>query len=167
MKNLFLLLTIVFLGFSQGCDSKEKAEGADVTKNNADEKKTDKATIKLTKEDFLEKVMNYEENKEWNYKGDLPCLIDFYADWCAPCRITSPILEELAKEYEGKIYIYKVDVQVEKELASVFGIRGIPSFLYCPMEGEPRMSSGIAQTEEETKEMFRKAIDELLLGKTN
>ncbi len=122
--------------------------------------------IKLTKADFLAKVFNYEKNtEEWVFEGDKPCLIDFYADWCAPCRITSPILEELAKEYHGKINIYKIDTDKEQELAAVFGIQGIPSFLFCPMEGRPTMTSGIARTPEETKQMFRQQIDQILLGK--
>ena len=122
-------------------------------------------TVKLTKQDFLEKVMNYEKNQtEWVYEGDKPALIDFYADWCGPCKIAAPILEELAKEYEGKIHIYKVDTQKEGELASVFGIQSIPAFLFVPKDGKPTMSNGIAQTPEETKEMFRQMIDEILLG---
>jgi len=121
-------------------------------------------TIMLTKADFLAKVMNYEENpQEWKYLGEKPCLIDFYADWCAPCRTSSPILEELAKEYSGKINVYKIDTQKEQELAQVFGIQSIPAFLYCPMEGKPTMASGIAPTAEETKQMFRDQIDNLLL----
>ncbi len=120
--------------------------------------------IHLNKMDFLEKVMDYEKNpSSWVYKGELPCLIDFYADWCAPCRITSPILEELAKEYSGKIFIYKIDVQTEQELAAVFGIQGIPAFLYCPKEGNPSMTSGIARTPEETKSMFIQNIEGFLL----
>ena len=122
--------------------------------------------VKLTKQDFLEKVMNYEKNQtEWVYEGDKPALIDFYADWCGPCRMAAPVLEELAKEYEGKIHIYKVDTQKERELASVFGIQSIPAFLFIPQNGKPTMSNGIAQTPEQTKEMFRKMIDEILLGK--
>lgn len=121
---------------------------------------------KLTKAEFLVKVMDYEKNStEWVFKGDKPCLIDFYADWCGPCRIVAPILEELAKEYEGKINIYKVNVDVEKELASVFGVRGIPAFLYCPMEGQPSMTSGIARSNDETKQMFKDYIDKVLLKK--
>ena len=123
-------------------------------------------TIKMTKETFLTRVMDYEANpQEWVYKGDLPCLIDFYADWCGPCKTAAPILEELAEEYKGQIYIYKVDTEVERELSSVFGIRSIPAFLFVPQEGQPTMSNGIARTKEETKEMFRKMIDELLLEK--
>ena len=121
-------------------------------------------TVMLTKADFLAKVMNYEENpQEWKYLGEKPCLIDFYANWCAPCRTSSPILEELAKEYSGKINVYKIDTQKEQELAQVFGIQSIPAFLYCPMEGKPTMASGIARTPEETKQMFRDQIDNLLL----
>lgn len=121
--------------------------------------------VHLTKQDFLEKVMDYEKNQtEWVYEGEIPALIDFYADWCGPCRKAAPVLEELAKEYEGKIHIYKIDTQKEQELASVFGIQSIPAFLFVPKDGKPTMSNGIAQTHEETKEMFRKMIDEILLG---
>ncbi len=124
----------------------------------------DKA-VKLTKQDFLEKVMNYEKNQtEWVYEGDLPAIVDFYADWCGPCKIASPVLEELAKEYEGKIYVYKVDTDKEQELAGVFGIQSIPSFLFVPQNGKPTMSSGIAQTPEDTKKMFKQMIDQILLG---
>jgi len=123
-------------------------------------------TIKLTKADFLEKVMDYEKNQsEWVYEGDKPAIIDFYADWCGPCRQAAPVLEELAAEYKGQIYIYKVDTEKEKELAAVFGIRSIPAFLFVPQEGRPSMSNGIAQTPEATKEMFKQMIDEILLGK--
>lgn len=121
--------------------------------------------VMLTKQDFLEKVMNYEKNQtEWVYEGDKPALIDFYADWCGPCRMAAPVLDELAKEYEGRIHIYKIDTEKEKELAAVFGIQSIPAFLFVPQNGKPTMSKGIAQTPEATKEMFRQMIDEILLG---
>jgi thioredoxin len=112
----------------------------------------------LTKQTFLEKVFNYETNKEWNYEGDLPCIIDFYADWCGPCKMVAPILEELAEEYKGKINIYKVDTEVEQELAGVFGIRSIPSILFCPADGQPQMAQGALP-----KETFQKAIEDILL----
>ncbi|MEX0987573.1 MAG: thioredoxin domain-containing protein [Bacteroidales bacterium] len=135
----------------------------------ADSKKSSEGyTIQLTKAEFLEKVMNYEANpEEWIYEGDRPALIDFYADWCGPCKIASPILEELAEEYDGQIYVYKIDTEVERELASVFGIRSIPSFLFVPEKGKPTMSNGIARTPEETKKMFSQMIDEILLGKSS
>lgn len=124
------------------------------------------AVQKMTKADFIEKVMDYEKNPtEWIYKGDKPCVIDFYADWCGPCRITSPILEELAEEYKGEIIIYKVDVDHERELSQVFGVKGIPAFLYVPMEGKPSMTSGIARDKDQTKAMFKNYIDTLLLKK--
>jgi len=146
-------------------DSKTISKAEPVNTNNNATAKLNTKPIKITKQDFLDKVMNYEKNPEkWIFKGELPCLIDFYADWCAPCRITAPILEELAEEYAGKINIYKVDIQREQELAQVFGITGIPAFLYCPIEGNPSISSGIARTAEETRQLFVNQIESLLLN---
>lgn len=113
---------------------------------------------KLTKETFLQKVFNYETNKEWKYEGELPAIIDFYADWCGPCKAVAPVLESLSKEYEGKIQIYKVDTDAEQELASVFGIRSIPSLLFIPKEGKPQMAMGAMP-----KEAFVEAINTVLL----
>jgi thioredoxin 1 len=96
----------------------------------------------LTKETFLNKVFNYEKNTGWKYEGTKPCIIDFYADWCGPCKMVAPVLEELAKDFEGKLDVYKVDTEAEQELASVFGIRSIPSFLFVPSEGQPQMAMG-------------------------
>ena len=112
----------------------------------------------LTKETFQKKVFNYEQNKEWKYEGSLPCLIDFYADWCGPCKMVAPLLEELSKEYEGKIMIYKVDTDAEPELSGAFGIRSIPSMLFCPVEGQPQMTMGALP-----KMTLKKAIDDILL----
>lgn len=112
----------------------------------------------LTKETFLEKVFNYEQNKEWKFEGELPCLIDFYADWCQPCKMIAPILEELSKEYEGKINIYKIDTEEETELAGAFGIRSIPSLLFVPMNGQPQMAMGALP-----KESLKQAINDVLL----
>lgn len=151
----------------KGSDQEVQAETTVVSdKTTDDQTQGSGKPVYLTRQDFLEKVMNYEKNQsEWVYEGDMPALIDFYADWCGPCRKAAPILEELAKEYEGRIHIYKIDTQKEQELASVFGIQSIPAFLFVPQKGRPTMSNGIAQTDEETKAMFKKMIDELLLGK--
>jgi len=113
----------------------------------------------LTKQTFLEKVFNYEKNKEWKFEGKLPCLIDFYADWCAPCKIVAPILEELKEEYKDKINIYKVNTEQAQELAAAFGIRSIPSLLFCPLDAQPQMAMGALP-----KESLKKAIDDILLN---
>jgi thioredoxin 1 len=111
----------------------------------------------LTKETFLNKVFNYEKNKEWKFEGEKPCIIDFYADWCGPCKIVAPVLEELAKDFDGKIDVFKVDTEAEQELASVFGIRSIPSFLFVPSGGQPQMAMGALP-----KETFVKAFKDVL-----
>ncbi len=116
-------------------------------------------TAKLTTQDFKNKVFNYQADKDWNYKGTLPAIIDFYADWCGPCRMVAPVLEELAKEYEGKINIYKVDTEAEPELSAVFGIRSIPTFLFIPLKGKPALQPGAFP-----KQIFKKIIEEYLLG---
>lgn len=122
------------------------------------------AVKQMGKADFLEKIMNYEKNpNKWVYLGDKPCIIDFYADWCRPCKIASPILEELAEKYQGKIDFYKVNTDSESSLKAAFGIQSIPAFLYCPQNGNPQMSVGVAHTVEETKAMFVKIIEEFLL----
>lgn len=118
------------------------------------------ATTHLTKEDFLAKVANYEQNPtEWKYLGDKPCIIDFYANWCGPCKMVAPILEELSEEYKDQIYIYKVNTEEQEELAAAFGIRSIPSILFCPMNAQPQMAQGALP-----KNTFKQAISEVLLG---
>lgn len=117
-------------------------------------------TTVLTKQAFLEKVFNYEANKDWKFEGDLPCIIDFYADWCQPCKQVAPILEELSVEFDGKINIYKVNTESEQELAGAFGIRSIPSMLFCPAEGQPQMAVGALP-----KESLIQAINDVLLKK--
>lgn len=111
----------------------------------------------LTKETFLEKVFNYEKNKEWKFEGEIPCVIDFYADWCGPCKMVAPVLEELSNEYEGKLNIYKVDTEAQQELAGAFGIRSIPSILFCPNEGEPQMAQG-ALPKHQLEQIFKDVL---------
>ena len=114
-------------------------------------------TEDLTKKTFLEKGFNYEKNKEWVFEGKVPAIIDFYADWCGPCKMIAPILEELSEEYEGKINIYKVDTEAEQELAAAFAIRSIPSMLFIPMNEQPQMSNGALPKQE-----LQKLIQEVL-----
>jgi len=115
--------------------------------------------IVLTKKDFFEKVYNYEKNKDrFIYEGTLPCIVDFYADWCGPCKIVDPILKELAKTYKGKIMVYKVNVDQERALASAFGIQNIPTYFFIPAKGEPQASAGAMP-----RESFVKVIDTVLL----
>jgi len=117
-------------------------------------------TTTLNKQAFLEKVFNYENNKDWKFEGELPCIIDFYADWCQPCKQVAPILEELSDEFAGKINIYKVNTEAEQELAGAFGIRSIPSMLFCPADGQPQMAVGALP-----KESLIQAINDVLLKK--
>lgn len=111
----------------------------------------------LTQETFKSKVFNFETNSEWKFEGKLPAVIDFYADWCGPCKMVAPVLEELATEYKGKIDIYKVDTEAERELAGMFQIQSIPSILFIPVEGQPAMAKGAMP-----KDSFVKAFSDVL-----
>ncbi len=113
----------------------------------------------LTKETFLEKVFDYENKKEWEFQGELPAVIDFYADWCGPCKMVGPIVEELSEEYEGKVDFYKIDTEEQQELAAAFGIQSIPSLLFIPLDGKPQMAAGALP-----KETFKQVIDDELLA---
>lgn len=110
----------------------------------------------LTKETFIEKVFDYENNDQWVFKGKKPAIIDFYADWCGPCKVVSPILEELDKEYQGLIDFYKIDTDQEQELSAMFGIRSIPTILFIPLDDEPRIAVGAMP-----KDVYEKAIEDL------
>lgn len=116
------------------------------------------ATIQMTTRDFKDKVFNYETEADWKYQGDLPAIIDFYADWCGPCKMVAPVLEELSNIYAGKILIYKVDTDVEQELSAVFGIQSIPTMLFIGADGEPMMQPGALP-----KHVFKQIIEEKML----
>lgn len=118
-------------------------------------------TEHLTQEDFLNKVFDYTKHKDWQFGGELPCLIDFYADWCQPCKMVAPILEELSEEYAGKINIYKVNTEEQQELSTAFGIKSIPSMLFCPKNGKPQMAVGALP-----KDSLKDAIENVLLKET-
>jgi thioredoxin len=153
MKKKVLLSLLVSLVFLITCRSENGGSAKpDKTGNTA--------VIQLTNEDFKKMVFNYEVNKEWKYEGTQPAIIDFYADWCAPCRQLAPLLEEVAKEYNGKIIVYKVDTEKERELAQNMNISGLPTLLFIPAQGKPQMSMGLLP-----KETLVKAINEVLLIK--
>ena len=96
----------------------------------------------LTQQSFKEKVFNFEAGKEWKFAGDKPCIVDFYADWCGPCKMVAPVLAELADKYAGKLDVYKVNTEEEHELSALFGIQSIPTLLFIPVSGKPQLARG-------------------------
>ena len=153
LKDLFLISVVLLL---VSCSMSAKSD-----KNETGNVAAQGEVVVLNKADFLTKVYNYEKNQtEWVYEGTKPCIVDFYADWCGPCKKISPILKELAGEYKIDIFIYKINVDNEKELAAAFGIQSIPTFLFIPKEGQPQISMGALPREE-----FVKQIDTFLLKK--
>jgi thioredoxin 1 len=116
----------------------------------------------LTKESFLNKVFNYEKNKEWKFEGELPAVIDFWAPWCGPCRMVGPVIDELSEEYAGKVNFYKLNTEEEQEVAGAFGIRSIPSILFVPLKGQPKMAVGALP-----KEALKEAVEKELLASSN
>lgn len=166
MKNLGLIFFSVLLLSSFGCNNlkgnQEENKIEVVNTENDSEKQTSGTTVEpeyLTYDTFIEKVWDFESNpQEWIYKGDVPCVIDFYADWCKPCRLVAPIMDDLAVEYEGKVKIYKIDTDKEKRLAQVFQVRSIPSVLFSPVKGRPMMQAGALP-----KEQYKQIIEDELL----
>ena len=158
-ENKFLLLVVLAVLFAS-CNNAGKEKKSTSTTNELSHG-TQTEVIHLTTAEFKEKVFNYEANKEWKYEGNIPCIVDFYADWCGPCKKIAPTLDELSKEYKGKIIIYKVNTDKEPELAKAFGIRSIPTILFIPQQGEPQTAQGALP-----KSSFEKAINEVLLTGT-
>ena len=153
MKKVLVMVALVMASVIVYAfnDSRETNQGKkEVTVNGE--------AVVMDKDMFLKDVFDYEKSKEWYYKGNKPAIIDLYADWCGPCRQTAPIMKELAKEYAGKIVIYKVNVDKQKELAALFNATSIPLFVFIPMKGDPQLFRGAAD-----KETYKKAIDEFLL----
>lgn len=157
IRNLWILIVFVFLAAcSSGTKKTEQKE-----QNTENNKEVSMKTIQLTKAEFTKKIVDYEKNPStWNYLGDKPAIVDFYADWCGPCKAIAPVLEELAEEYGSEIYIYKVNTESEPELSALFGIRSIPSLLFIPMGEDPQMLQGALPKNE-----LKRVIDEVLLKK--
>jgi thioredoxin len=118
------------------------------------------ATVKLTTDQFKNEVFDYTTETEWNFKGEKPAIVDFYADWCGPCKAVAPVLEELSDEYKDELTIYKVDTEKERELSAVFGIRSIPTILFIPKDGQPMMQPGALP-----KSVLQKVIENELIKK--
>ncbi len=148
LRNLTILATALMITVCAAGQTKGKNETSDNT-----------AAIHLTTQEFKDKVYDYELSPgTFEYKGELPAIVDFFATWCRPCKALSPVLDELAKEYEGKIIIYKVDVDKEQELSGVFGIRSVPTLLFIPKDGsQPSMSAGAP-----SKEQLRQIIENMI-----
>lgn len=160
---IFLLMVISLEACNGNSSAKGKPEGEPIVAKVESSTASGEA-ISITREQFLTKIMDYTKGGDnMKYLGDKPAIVDFWASWCGPCRIASPILDELAKEYAGKIYVYKVDTQKEQQISAEIGIQSIPTFLFFPMEGKPFITQGIARTPEETKKMFKEIIDNQLL----
>jgi len=155
-----ILLSFLFVGLfafasCNGTSGNKQAAASETVQTD----KAQSGTIHLTRAEFLTKVADYEKNpNEWKYLGDKPAIIDFYADWCGPCKLVAPLLEDLSKEYAGKIYVYKVDVDKEPELAQAFGIQRIPTIWFVPMKGKPQISMGAL-----SKEQLKEYVNNVLL----
>ena len=163
---LALLLTVVGTSACNSRSASGQATRTDTLLNKAAVSPTDTLpqgeVIVMTKALFIERVFDYEKSSEWKYKGELPAIIDLYADWCGPCRRVAPIMQELAREYAGRIVIYKVNVDKERELAALFQANSIPTFVFIPTDELPQLMQGAT-----TKENYKQAIDTFLLKEQN
>lgn len=167
MKKSTFLLSFLFAGLlaftsCKGKSGNDQAASKDTEVAQQAENKADNGgTVHLTKAEFLKKVADYETNpKEWKYLGDKPAIIDFYADWCGPCKMVAPLLEQLSQEYAGQINVYKIDVDKETDLARAFGIQSIPTIWFVPMKGDPQVVQGALP-----KEQLKEYVEKVLLNK--
>ena len=153
-STIVVLMSLITLTACAGGNSNQKANQQTTNKK----EKNNMEAIHLTKAEFLKRVCNYEANPNtWKYEGTVPCIVDFYATWCGPCKMLSPLMEELAQEYDGKIVVYKIDVDKEPELTAAFGIQSIPTVLWCPMKGDPTVTRG-AMMKSELKKMVEDTL---------
>jgi len=160
LRNGFLFALIALVcSFSTNILAQTQTQTKTSAKKVETKKEEGKVTY-LNKEEFLKKVFNYEKSNEWKYLGDKPCVLDFTASWCGPCRQISPWLDELAEEFKGKIYIYKIDVDKERELTAKFGVSGMPTLFFIPMTDQPQANRGGLPKDE-----MKRAIETVLLGK--
>lgn len=166
MKKLLFLIAlaaITTVGCATGNGKPGKSNGNTESKTVSQDGEQGGSSL-ITKDQFIKEIWNYQDSPQvWKFLGDKPVIIDFYADWCGPCKIASPILEEVSNEYAGKLKVYKVNTDKERELAGVFGIQSIPAFLYIPVSGKPVMTAGIGRSKEDTKKMFIENINKYLL----
>ena len=167
MKRIFLMAFVIIVIAMTGCSKNKQdnkvettvtqaknAQQVDKKASSLDAKSGDGKVNYLTTSDFKKKVMDYEKHPdEWVFEGKRPAIIDFYATWCRPCKMTAPVVEELAKNYQGKIDFFKVDIDKEQELAKIFDIQSIPTFLFIPLNGQPTEQMGAME-----KEDFEKII---------
>ena len=164
MKKLSFLFVFFIAANMLACTSSEGNEKASEKSSSftANDQKGNKSSAMpehLTYDEFLKKVWNFEQNpQEWIYEGEIPCVIDFYADWCRPCKMVAPIMDELAKEYDGKIKVYKINVDKERQLASIFRVTSIPSVLFVPKNGKPVKQTGALKRDD-----YFKIVKEQLL----
>lgn len=163
MKHLILTVAVMSIILSACANNPGSSNNKSTPAVSPSNSVSAKSSELLTKDVFIQKVWDFTKYpNEWKYLGNKPAIIDFYADWCGPCKIAGPILEEVGTEFSGKIQVYKINTDQERELAQVFGITGIPAFLYIPVSGKPVMMSGIARSKEETKQMFISNIEKYL-----
>jgi thioredoxin 1 len=149
MKKIVIFIALGFTLLMTNCNS---------SSGNANN--TSGSITSLTNETFKANVFNYPVNQQWKYEGKLPAIVDFYATWCAPCKKLSPLLEDLAEKYKGKIIVYRVDVDAEQQLAQSMGIQSTPTLLFIPVKGQPKQSIGLLSSE-----TLEKTINEVLLVK--